>query len=432
MWLFCQMTQRLYSTWSIARASSRQQTSYYKLHSLRKIQTLAARPSSGILCTPQTSPTATFHPSHREMSTNTPNDRYKLVFFVPTENAETCKDAIFATGAGSFPGGKYTKCCFQTIGTGQFLPNEGANPAIGAVGAVEKCEEARIEVMCLGREVMRNAVAALIQAHPYEEVAYESWPRNSSPFRAPLAPCANCLLPTDLSPLLPNGAHRNKPTNNPSLPFAFSDQNLKLADEILKRYPPQYKKAAVMPLLDLGQRQHGYTSISVMNEVARMLEMPPMRVYEVATFYTMYNRDPVGKYFLQICTTTPCQLGGCGSDAIVKAINEHLGITPGHTTEDGLFTYIEVECLGACVNAPMVQINDDYYEDLTPESIKTLLTALKESATTTGTKVPAPGPLSGRDTCENSAGLTNLQDPPVWNPETMMRKDNALDEQPQQ
>lgn len=97
--------------------------------------------------------------------------------------------------------------------------------------------------------------------------------------------------------------HRNSPSNNPTLPFSFSEQNLTLADEILKRYPPQYKKAAVMPLLDLGQRQHGYTSISVMNEVARMLEMPPMRVYEVATFYTMYNREPVGKYFLQICTT---------------------------------------------------------------------------------------------------------------------------------
>ncbi|GLI79973.1 NADH:ubiquinone oxidoreductase 24 [Penicillium ochrochloron] len=220
--------------------------------------------------------------------------------------------------------------------------------------------------------------------------------------------------------------HRNKPNNNPTLPFKFSEQNLKVADEILKRYPPQYKKAAVMPLLDLGQRQHGFTSISVMNEVARMLEMPPMRVYEVATFYTMYNREPVGKYFVQICTTTPCQLGGCGSDAIVKAINEHLGITPGHTTEDGLFTYIEVECLGACVNAPMVQINDDYYEDLTPESIKTLLTALKESATT-GAQAPTPGPLSGRSTCENSAGLTNLREVPEWSPEQLMRKDGALD-----
>ncbi|CDM26353.1 hypothetical protein DTO013E5_7736 [Penicillium roqueforti] len=228
--------------------------------------------------------------------------------------------------------------------------------------------------------------------------------------------------------------HRNKPNNNPTLPFKFSEQNLTLADEILKRYPPQYKKAAVMPLLDLGQRQHGFTSISVMNEVARMLEMPPMRVYEVATFYTMYNREPVGKYFVQICTTTPCQLGGCGSTAIVKAITEHLGISPGHTTEDGLFTYIEVECLGACVNAPMVQINDDYYEDLTPESIKNILTALKDSATATGaaTKIPTPGPVSGRHSCENSAGLTNLTDVPVWHPETMMRKDNALDAAPKQ
>lgn len=100
-------------------------------------------------------------------------DRYKLVFFVPTENAEACKEAIFATGAGSFPGGKYTKCCFQTPGTGQFLPNEGANPAIGDVGAVERCEELKVEVMCLGREVMLNAVKELIRTHPYEEVAYE-------------------------------------------------------------------------------------------------------------------------------------------------------------------------------------------------------------------------------------------------------------------
>ena len=97
--------------------------------------------------------------------------------------------------------------------------------------------------------------------------------------------------------------HRNKPHNNPNIPFKFNEQNLKLVDEILKRSPPQYKKAAVMPLLDLGQRQHGFTSISVMNEVARILEMPPMRVYEVATFYSMYNREPVGKYFVQVCTT---------------------------------------------------------------------------------------------------------------------------------
>lgn len=97
--------------------------------------------------------------------------------------------------------------------------------------------------------------------------------------------------------------HRDSAQNNPSIPFRFSALNEKLITEILKRYPPQYKKAAVMPLLDLGQRQHGFTSISVMNEVARILEMPPMRVYEVATFYTMYNRDPVGRFHVQACTT---------------------------------------------------------------------------------------------------------------------------------
>ncbi|CAK7208757.1 NADH:ubiquinone oxidoreductase 24 [Sporothrix bragantina] len=213
--------------------------------------------------------------------------------------------------------------------------------------------------------------------------------------------------------------HRHTPDNNPDIPFKFSPENEKVIAEILKRYPPQYKKAAVMPLLDVGQRQHGFTSISVMNEVARLLEMPPMRVYEVASFYTMYNRTPVGKFFVQACTTTPCQLGGCGSDAIVKAITEHLGITPGHSTADGLFTFIEVECLGACVNAPMIQINDDYYEDLTPETVKALLDGLKAAAQDPSGKTPMPkvGPLTGRDTCENSAGLTSLTSTP-WGTET--------------
>jgi len=210
-----------------------------------------------------------------------------------------------------------------------------------------------------------------------------------------------------------------------------------------------------MPILDLGQRQHGFTSLSVMNEVARILEMPPMRVYEVATFYTMYNRSPVGKFHVQLCTTTPCQLGGCGSDAIVKAMTSHLGIHPGQTTPDGLFTLVEVECLGACVNAPMVQINDDYYEDLTPESSVQLLQALKDSANEIanaeggkgaltgedanvksgkdvgvgsgeiyekgGVRLPSPGPMSGRKTCENSAGLSNLTSEP-WGTE-VFRKD---------
>ncbi|KAL9013263.1 MAG: hypothetical protein Q9173_002022 [Seirophora scorigena] len=262
--------------------------------------------------------------------------------------------------------------------------------------------------------------------------------------------------------------HRDSTQNNPSIPFRFSALNEKLIAEILKRYPPQYKKAAVMPLLDLGQRQHGFTSISVMNEVARILEMPPMRVYEVATFYTMYNRDPVGRFHVQACTTTPCQLGGCGSDKIMEAIESHLGVGPGSTTSDGLFTFSEVECLGACVNAPMVQINDDYYEDLTPESMVTLLKALQASAEATGTaggtagltgeseagmgsskgadrgqgerdvpthasrgytgkqgvKLPSPGPQSGRRTCEPMAGLTALTGEP-WGNETL-RTDGQL------
>ncbi|GKT50353.1 NADH-ubiquinone oxidoreductase subunit, mitochondrial [Colletotrichum spaethianum] len=259
--------------------------------------------------------------------------------------------------------------------------------------------------------------------------------------------------------------HRDSPKNNTDIPFKFTKENEAVIDEILKRYPPQYKKAAVMPILDLGQRQHGFTSISVMNEVARLLEMPPQRVYEVASFYTMYNRTPVGKYFIQACTTVsptlvtkhtrsfetsflresrsraivgkrlplditglrnenpndPCQLGGVGSDVIVKAIIDHLGIKQGETTKDGLFTLLEVECLGACVNAPMVQINDDYYEDLTPETTVQLLDALKATATATGggaaAQVPKPGPInSGRQTCENSKGLTNLTSEP-WGPE---------------
>lgn len=116
-------------------------------------------------------------------------------------------------------------------------------------------------------------------------------------------------------------------------------------------------------------------------------------------------------------TQTPCQLGGCGSDSIVDAIKSHLGIKQGETTPDGLFTFIEVECLGACVNAPMIQINDEYYEDLTPETTVQLLKALKDSVNaTTGEvdekKMPKAGPLTGRETCENSNGQTNLLDEP--------------------
>lgn len=190
--------------------------------------------------------------------------------------------------------------------------------------------------------------------------------------------------------------HRNHELDNPNIPFEFSAENLKRAEEIITKYPPQYKKGACMPLLDLGQRQLGFTSISVMNYVAKLLDMPPMRVYEVATFYTMYNRKPMGKYNLQICTTTPCQL--CGSDEIMEAVTSHLKIKPGQTTPDNLFTLHEVECLGACVNAPMLAVNDDYYEDLTGSKTIDLLKQLQAG------KVPKMGPVSGRESCEPFSG----------------------------
>merc|ERR1711936_622101 len=156
--------------------------------------------------------------------------------------------------------------------------------------------------------------------------------------------------------------------------MGFTTENLKRCEVIIANYPEGHEAAACIPLLDLAQRQHdGWLPITAMHEVAKILKMPRMRVYEVATFCTMFNREPVGKYFVQICTTTPCMLGGIGSDLIMEAIQKNLGIKSGQTTEDNKFTLLEVECLGACVNAPMVQINDDYYEDLTVEDINRIL-----------------------------------------------------------
>lgn len=205
--------------------------------------------------------------------------------------------------------------------------------------------------------------------------------------------------------------HRDSPNNNSDTPFEFSPQNLKRCETIIANYPKGHEAAACIPLLDLAQRQNdNWLPISAMHKVAEMLKMPRMRVYEVATFYTMFNREPVGKYFVQICTTTPCMLGGVGSDVILNAIRENLGIEVGQTTPDKMFTLIEVECLGACVNAPMVQINDDYYEDLTVEDMKRILNELKQ-----GMK-PKAGPQSGQNhrfASEPKTGLTALTETPT-------------------
>ena len=183
--------------------------------------------------------------------------------------------------------------------------------------------------------------------------------------------------------------------------FSFSSEVLEAAEAIIAKYPEGRQASAVLPLLDLALRQHdGWLPHAAMNYVAEMLDMAPIRVYEVATFYTMYNLSPVGENHVQVCTNLPCWLRG--SSRVVEACERVLGIGVGETTEDGKFTLTEVECLGACVNAPMVQINDDYYEDLDASSTETILTELKSGET------PKTGSRIGRRSCEPIGGLTSL------------------------
>ena len=183
--------------------------------------------------------------------------------------------------------------------------------------------------------------------------------------------------------------------------FQFTPENLAQALAHIAKYPPGRQASAVLPLLDLAQRQHGgWLPQAAMDYVAGMLRMAPIRVYEVATFYTMLNLRPVGRYLLQACTTTPCWLRG--SDEVVRACQSKLNIGVGGSTPDGLFTLVEVECLGACVNAPILQVNDDFYEDLDGPATETLLDALREG------NAPAPGSVSGRRGSEPVGGRTTL------------------------
>lgn len=184
--------------------------------------------------------------------------------------------------------------------------------------------------------------------------------------------------------------------------FEFTAENLEKAKKIIARYPPKRQASAVMPLLDIAQRQHeNWVPRAAMDHIAELLEMPRIRVYEVATFYTMYNLAPVGRHFVQVCTTTPCWLRGSGD--VLEACRRKLGIEIGETTDDKAFTVIEVECLGACVNAPMMQIGDDYYEDLSAESTERILDALARGET------PKPGSQIGRHTSEPAGGATTLK-----------------------
>ena len=190
--------------------------------------------------------------------------------------------------------------------------------------------------------------------------------------------------------------------------FAWTTENAIEADRIIALYPPGRQASAVMPLLWLAQGQmadatgSAWLPVPVIEFIARQLTMPYIRVYEVSSFYTMYNLAPVGRYHVQVCGTTPCQLRG--SDAIMKACKDK-GLTKGANTPDGLFTLTEVECLGACANAPMVQINADNYEDLTYETMTAVLEALARGET------PKAGSQIGRTASCPEGGPTTLLEP---------------------
>ncbi|MCA1654048.1 MAG: NADH-quinone oxidoreductase subunit NuoE [Sphingomicrobium sp.] len=189
--------------------------------------------------------------------------------------------------------------------------------------------------------------------------------------------------------------------------FAFTDAHRKSADKIIARYPEGRQQSATIPLLDLAHRQvgeetntQGWLPIPVIEYVAAYLDLPPVRLLEVATFYTMFNLAPVGRFHVQVCGTTPCMLKG--SDDVFAACKSR-GLKKGYTTPDGLFTLTEVECLGACANAPMVQINDDNYEDLDEQRMGAVLDAFAR-----GEKLK-PGPQIPRQTSCPLGGPTTLK-----------------------
>ena len=183
--------------------------------------------------------------------------------------------------------------------------------------------------------------------------------------------------------------------------FAFTKDSEAQIKTILAKYPKDRKASAVMPLLDLAQRQHdNWIPMKAIEAIAQRLDMAEIRVLEVASFYTMYNLKPVGKYFLQACTTTPCMLRG--SDDMMRCIKDRLNISSGETSACGTFSLLEVECLGACVNAPILQVNDDFYEDLDYQTTGQLLDSLEADA-------PLPvGSVKGRQGSESEQGATSL------------------------
>ena len=206
-------------------------------------------------------------------------------------------------------------------------------------------------------------------------------------------------------------------------PFEWTAENAQKAAVHIAKYPEGRQQSAVMPLLWLAQAQNGgWISREALEYIAAQLDMAVIKVLEVATFYTMYNLKKIGTHHVQLCGTTPCWLRG--SDDVMRACTD-FGLEKGETTHDGLFHLTEVECLGACCNAPMVQINDEYYEDLDYESMTAILKTLSEGG------APKIGSQKGRNTSEPFDGLTTLKDgappPPKFDPAILKPKEEAAD-----
>ena len=192
--------------------------------------------------------------------------------------------------------------------------------------------------------------------------------------------------------------HDNQPDK-----FEFTKANLELADKILKKYPSDQKKSAVMPLLYLAQNQNeNWIPLAAMKYIGKFLSMPYINVYEIATFYTMYNLAPVGKYFVQVCTTSPCALRGANN--IVKICKEKISENPNELSKNGLCSWTEVECLGACINAPMMQINEDYFEDLDEKKAEKIINQIIKG------EKPKSGSYRGRKNSEPENNRKTLMD----------------------
>eukprot|EP01084_Bolivina_argentea_P102102 182961_1 len=202
-------------------------------------------------------------------------------------------------------------------------------------------------------------------------------------------------------PVMPPPAHIDMPNNTVDTPFDYTSEEYEEIRKILAKYPSNYKQSGTIPLLWIAQRHCGnWVPLAAMNKIAEILEIHPMRVYEVATFYTMFNRQKIGKYHLQVCGTTPCMVRG--SDEVFRAIQDYAGIHQGQTSKDKMFTCHEVECLACCANAPMMQVNnEEVYEDLDYENTKQLLSDLKEGNAKIGSQ-------SGRNMAEGIQGRTTL------------------------